>query len=150
MLIDEIDPHLHPSMQAEILPRIAEVFPQVQLFATTHSPLVALDAVPDELVVLRRGHPRDSVVKEEAVPDFSGYSAEDMLADERLFDTEIYAPGIAVAIFDLKAIHRFEAEGNFAAAREFRSHLERFLLDDSGEYAAATRCVVRDPDAFSV
>jgi PAS domain-containing protein len=90
VLIDEIEQHLHPSLQAEVLPRISEVFPSIQLIATTHSPLVALDAKPDELVVLRREG--DEVVREEAVPDYTGYSAEDMLADERLFDTEIYAP----------------------------------------------------------
>lgn len=90
LLIDELDQHLHPSMQAEILPRISKALPKMQLFATTHSPLVALDARPDELVVLRREG--DQVVAEPSVPDFTGYSAEDMLADERLFDTEVYAP----------------------------------------------------------
>lgn len=90
VLIDEIDQHLHPSMQAEVLPRIAEVFPEIQLFATTHSPLVALDATPEELVVLRREG--DLIVREEEVPDFTGYSAEDMLVDEHLFDTAAYSP----------------------------------------------------------
>lgn len=90
VLIDEIEQHLHPSMQAEILPRISEVFPEIQLIATTHSPLIALDARPEELVVLRREG--DVVVRVEDVPDYTGYSAEDMLVDERLFDTEIYAP----------------------------------------------------------
>jgi putative AbiEii toxin of type IV toxin-antitoxin system/AAA domain-containing protein len=90
LLIDEIEQHLHPSMQAEILPWISEAFPEMQIFATTHSPLVALDAQPEELVVLRREG--DQVVAETSVPDFTGYSAEDMLADERLFDTEVYAP----------------------------------------------------------
>jgi PAS domain-containing protein len=90
LLIDEVEQHLHPSMQAEVLPRLSRALPKMQLFATTHSPLVALDARPDELVVLRREG--DQVVAESSVPDFSGYSAEDMLADERLFDTEVYAP----------------------------------------------------------
>lgn len=75
-------------MQAEILPRLSELLPKMQIFATTHSPLVALDARPEELVVLRREG--DHVVAEPNVPDFSGYSAEDMLSDPRLFDTEVY------------------------------------------------------------
>jgi PAS domain-containing protein len=90
LLIDEVEQHLHPSMQAEVLPRLSRALPKMQLFATTHSPLVVLDARPEELVVLRREG--DQVVEETSVPDFSGYSAEDMLADERLFDTEVYAP----------------------------------------------------------
>jgi hypothetical protein len=88
LLIDEVEQHLHPSMQAEILPRLSELLPRMQIFATTHSPLVALDAKPEELVVLRREG--DHVVAEQRVPDFSGYSAEDMLSDPRLFDTEVY------------------------------------------------------------
>lgn len=90
VLIDEIEQHLHPSLQAEILPHISEVFPEIQLIATTHSPLVALDVKPEELVVLRREG--NEIIREEDVPDYTGYSAEDMLVDERLFDTEIYAP----------------------------------------------------------
>ena len=54
LLVDEIEQHLHPSMQSEILPRLSELLPKMQIFATTHSPLVALDARPEELVVLRR------------------------------------------------------------------------------------------------
>ena len=88
LLLDEIEQHLHPSMQAEILPRLSELLPKMQIFATTHSPLVALDASPEELVVLRREG--DHIVAEQNVPNFLGYSVEDMLADPRLFDTEIY------------------------------------------------------------
>ncbi|MFY9819873.1 MAG: AAA family ATPase [Thermoanaerobaculia bacterium] len=88
LLIDEIEQHLHPSMQAEILPRLSELLPKMQIFATTHSPLVALDASPDELVVLRREG--NSIVSEEDIPNYLGYSVEDMLSDPRLFDSEVY------------------------------------------------------------
>jgi predicted ATPase len=91
LLIDEIEQHLHPSMQTGVLPRLSESLPDLQIIATTHSPLIALGAAPDELVSLRR-EPDGSVVAEGSVPDFSGYSAEDMLVDERLFDTEAYGP----------------------------------------------------------
>lgn len=88
LLIDEIEQHLHPSMQAEILPRLSELLPKMQIFATTHSPLVALDARPEELVVLKREG--DRVVAVEDVPNYLGYTVEDMLADPRLFDSEVY------------------------------------------------------------
>lgn len=92
VLIDEVDQHLHPSMQAKILPLLAKLLPKAQLFATTHSPLVALGVCPEELVVLRRDGA--NVVAEDNVPDFTGYSAEDMLVDERLFDSKVYAPAM--------------------------------------------------------
>jgi len=90
VLIDEVDQHLHPSLQAAIIPRLAALLPAAQIVATTHSPLVALGADPSELIVLQRGD--DEVVVELDVPDYRGYSAEDMLADDRLFDTSVYAP----------------------------------------------------------
>lgn len=57
---------------------------------------------------------------------------------------------IIAAVFDLKAIRKYEAEGREDVAAEFREHLERFLLGDHCPYAGAARAVVRDPDAFGV
>lgn len=41
VLIDEIEQHLHPRWQRNIMRLLMESFPQVQFVATTHSPLVA-------------------------------------------------------------------------------------------------------------
>lgn len=40
VFIDEIDLHLHPSLAAEIFPRMRRSFPRLQFIASTHSPLV--------------------------------------------------------------------------------------------------------------
>ena len=40
VFIDEIDLHLHPSLAAEILPRLRRSFPRLQFVISTHSPLV--------------------------------------------------------------------------------------------------------------
>ena len=40
VLIDEIENHLHPSMQRKILPDLASAFPRIQFIISTHSPLV--------------------------------------------------------------------------------------------------------------
>ena len=42
VVIDEIELHLHPSMQAEVLPKLIGLFPKVQFIITTHSPLFLL------------------------------------------------------------------------------------------------------------
>lgn len=39
-LIDEVDLHLHPSLQQDVLLRLTKTFPEVQFIVTTHSPLV--------------------------------------------------------------------------------------------------------------
>ena len=40
VLIDEIEQHLHPRWQIEIMTRLHKSFPKLQFIATTHSPLV--------------------------------------------------------------------------------------------------------------
>jgi len=37
LLIDEIDQHLHPSLQATVIPRLRKMMPSVQIIASTHS-----------------------------------------------------------------------------------------------------------------
>lgn len=92
VLLDELEQHLHPSMQVEFPARLSELLPHVQIIATTHSPLVALGAAPEELVVLKREGGR--VVAHQGIRDFSGYSVEDMLADPKLFDSDTYSPEV--------------------------------------------------------
>jgi len=42
VLIDEIDKHLHIKLQKEILPRLLELFPNVQFVVSSHSPFLSL------------------------------------------------------------------------------------------------------------
>jgi len=90
LLVDEIEQHLHPSMQTTLLARLRFLFPELQVIATTHSPLVALGADPRSVVVLKREGKR--VVRESQVPDFTMYSVEDMLVDPDIFDSAVYRP----------------------------------------------------------
>lgn len=90
VLVDEPEQHTHPSMQMDLLSKLSEMQPGLQIFATTHSPLVALGMDSEELVVLnRRGN---YVTAEVDIPDFSSYSAEDMLVDEKFFETQPHRP----------------------------------------------------------
>jgi predicted ATPase len=92
VLIDEIEQHLHPSMQTKLLSRLSLLLPHAQIIATTHSPLIALGAAPDELVVLKREGRK--VVAYEGLRDFCGYSVEDMLADPKLFNSDVDTPEV--------------------------------------------------------
>jgi predicted ATP-binding protein involved in virulence len=40
LLLDEIEIHLHPAWQRKILPAIQKLFPNAEIFCTTHSPFV--------------------------------------------------------------------------------------------------------------
>jgi hypothetical protein len=54
VLLDEIDLHLHPVLQRELIPRLRKALPGMQFFVTTHSPLVLASFDRTELVVLDR------------------------------------------------------------------------------------------------
>jgi hypothetical protein len=94
VLIDEIDQHLHPELQTQVVTELTSTFPHSQFVVTTHSPLVALGAHPSQLVVLHRG--ADGIVTAaDRVPDFRSYSPEDVLTDDRLFDVDAHNPEFA-------------------------------------------------------
>lgn len=52
VLIDEIDLHLHPRWQRSILPKLMEIFPNIQWVVTTHSALVLQTIEQDKASVL--------------------------------------------------------------------------------------------------
>jgi hypothetical protein len=54
VLIDEIDLHLHPSLQRALVPRLRKAFPKVQWIVTTHSPLVLANFDANEIIALDR------------------------------------------------------------------------------------------------
>jgi hypothetical protein len=62
VLIDEIDLHLHPSLQRALIPRLRKAFPKVQWIVTTHSPLVLANFDANEIIALDRD--RDGSIRE--------------------------------------------------------------------------------------
>jgi predicted ATP-binding protein involved in virulence len=55
VLIDEIDLHLHPKWQREIVRNLPDAFPKLQFIATTHSPQVIGEVENDRIHVMGRG-----------------------------------------------------------------------------------------------
>jgi predicted ATP-binding protein involved in virulence len=67
VLVDEIDLHLHPKWQREIIPKLVATFPNCQFVVTTHSPQVIGDIKPECVFLLRQeegnvtlAHPEES------------------------------------------------------------------------------------------
>ena len=54
LLIDEIENHLHPTWQRRVIPALLEHFPQLQIFATTHSPFVVAGLKAGQVHLLKR------------------------------------------------------------------------------------------------
>ena len=55
VLIDEIDQHLHPEWQRNILPALTKTFPNVQFIVTTHSPQVVSSLPKESVFILKDG-----------------------------------------------------------------------------------------------
>ncbi|MFB7146090.1 AAA family ATPase [Agrobacterium deltaense] len=72
LLIDELDLHLHPIWQRQLVSFIKRTLPNFQVVATTHSPLTVHQAEEGELFVLRRpdrGNAASSLTKFEGAPN---------------------------------------------------------------------------------
>ena len=54
VLIDEIDLHLHPKWQREIVHKLPDTFPHCQFIATTHSPQVIGEVEHDRIQILTK------------------------------------------------------------------------------------------------
>jgi AAA15 family ATPase/GTPase len=54
LIIDEIDLHMHPAWQREIIQQLTDLFPKTQFIVTAHSPLIAQAALDANIVVLKR------------------------------------------------------------------------------------------------
>ena len=55
VLIDEIDLHLHPKWQRQIIRNLEVTFPRCQFIATTHSPQVIGEVPPDRIQIIANG-----------------------------------------------------------------------------------------------
>ena len=51
VLIDELDLHLHPKWQRQIVHHLTTTFPRCQFIATTHSPQVVASVEPDQVLL---------------------------------------------------------------------------------------------------
>lgn len=80
VLIDEIETHLHISLQKIVLPILTEFFPKIQFIVTTHSPFV-LNSIENAII-----YDLESNV---LVDDLSGYSIDGLV--ESYFNLDKYS-----------------------------------------------------------
>ena len=79
LIIDEIDAHLHPSWQRRIIPALTEHFPNLQIFCSTHSPLMLAGLKTGQVQLLRRDD-NGKVTVSRNEQDIVGWSADEILA----------------------------------------------------------------------
>jgi predicted ATP-binding protein involved in virulence len=122
VLIDELDLHMHPRWQREIVSRLTTTFPNCQFVATTHSPQIISEIQPENLLLLRQEGDR-------IIPERCGqaYGLDVSYVLEHIMGT---APRAAPAIEAIHAVEHALEYGNLAVARERLDKLRTLLHGD--------------------
>lgn len=83
ILIDEIDLHLHPTWQREIVRVLRAMFPKTQFILTTHSPSVLQDLDSSEIIPLDMAEDYNVRIKQLNLSKYGlkGWSLEEILSD---------------------------------------------------------------------
>jgi predicted ATPase len=124
VLLDEIDAHMHPAWQRELVPRLSELFPNVQFIATTHSPLIVGGMPPAQLFRFARD-PAGKVVEVELEED-SAMGRSDQVLRGQLFDLSLT---LDVATEKLMAEYQLALADRSEKGEERRAKLEQQLND---------------------
>ncbi|WP_449418062.1 AAA family ATPase [Phormidium nigroviride] len=129
VLIDEIELHLHPKWQREIIPALTRTFPNCQFIITTHSPQVISQIKPDGIYILE-ATPEGIVAKQ---PE-SSFGRD----SNRILEDVMGVPERPQEIKDsLRQLFRLIDAGNLDAAKELRQQIEDEIGEDESEFVRA-------------
>lgn len=83
ILIDEIDLHLHPEWQSQLVSALKNMLPNAQIIATTHSPNMIQSVLPNEIIPLSVDKDGNVYKKdlELGVHGLQGWTIEEILTD---------------------------------------------------------------------
>lgn len=114
VLVDEIDLHLHPKWQMEVLQTLAKELPCVQFIVTSHSPLIVGSLQWMNIIVMKSG-PRLSSKAARIRWAVHGLDADQILLTDFFGLKSTRAPGKKRTLKDLALRAR---DGDSAAARQ--------------------------------
>jgi predicted ATP-binding protein involved in virulence len=123
VLIDEVDMHLHPKWQWNIIKALRTTFENVQFIIATHSPIVISSAKEANLILL------DEEQQVTYLPDCYGYSVEDVL---RFRQESVSRPKNVKALVD--QINEAVDDEEFDNAGIALNKLKAILSADNSEY----------------
>jgi predicted ATP-binding protein involved in virulence len=89
VLIDELDAHLHPRWNIEIVRRLRKAFPKIQFIATSHNPLTLRGLLKNEVAVMFEDNDDKETLLIQDLPSQKGMRIEDILTSKffGLYDT---------------------------------------------------------------
>ena len=123
VLIDEIDLHLHPKWQWNVIDALQKTFSSVQFIIATHSPIVISASKEANLILL------DDAQDISYLPDCYGYEVEDVL---RYRQESVSRPKKVKALVD--EIENAIDDIEFDKADAALERLKDLLGEDNSEY----------------
>lgn len=128
LFLDEIEVHLHPKWQYRILPLTKTIFPNAQIFITTHSPFIlnSIDNAKIYQLETGKGISKLKKVSLSNTGDSYQYIYEEILGVNKRFGIETEN--------DIKRFNEIDSEivqGNNENEEEFKAIIER--LTEEGE-----------------
>lgn len=136
VLIDEIDLHLHPAWQRIVVPRLTQIFPNVQFIVSTHSPSV-LTQVKSEQILLLKFDISGNQVEE---PQYSYGKTVDRILED-VMGLETTRPDEVKNM--LNQIFNHIACNRFTEARKIMTDLRKILDDPNDEDLVLAEAVIR-------
>ncbi len=126
LLIDEAENHLHPKWQKRFIPTILDIFPNLQIIATTHSPFI-VSSVEGAKVYVCKPH-TDHCTIEDETDFYANKPVEEVLASP-VFGTSPFGEEISKLLEERKkAIN----ENN----EQERTRIEERLKEENPQYFA--------------
>lgn len=113
ILIDEIEAHLHVSLQKKILPFLTDFFPNLQFIVSTHSPFI-LQSLKDAVIF--------DLETKKRFEDFSHYSSETIL--ETFYEIDKFSEAMKK---DMKTYEEMVKSKNGVHKEEILSMRKQFL-----------------------
>jgi predicted ATP-binding protein involved in virulence len=130
ILIDEIDLHLHPTWQHNIIPQLIKTFPNCQFLISTHSPHVITHVHSDNLFVLQM---KNGEITVEQPRESYGKSAEQILRN--IMDLPNSRPDCVVK--NLDKIYQLIDDKKLDEAKDTIALLQKEIADDTELFRAS-------------
>lgn len=118
VLIDEVELHLHPKWQSEVVRKLGEIFPNCQFIVTTHSPQVIREVQQDSVFLLSVDH--DGTISVSNPKRTIGLSSSDILTE--VMDSSIIHQGFQQS---LDAVYRYIEKEQYCEAKMRLERMEK-------------------------
>lgn len=121
VLIDELDLHLHPKWQRQIVHNLTRTFPQCQFIATTHSPQVIGEVPHERIHIMADG---------DVYPPPYSFGVDSSRVLEEIMDTDPRATVVKELLSNVSQVIRRQ---QFERARDLVGQLVEYLGDGDPE-----------------